>query len=421
MSDIDKPNILVITPQYAPDFGPSAPIYTSLCEDLAGMGCDVTVITGIPHYGGAEKIYANISRQEILRGVRVIRENVISNSKESFLKRATYHSLLNIKFAISAFVQIRRHPIDVILADAPFFWTGLPVLINSVLDGRPFIYIVHEVFPDVLVRLGMIKNKTIIGLLDSVEKFFYSKAKFVSVLSNGFKQNLTAKQVPKAKIFVVPPCVDTEFIKPFFSDSPLRNKWGLSGKFVILYSGNIGLSQDVDILLSAAMLSSDLPDVCFVVVGEGVKKGYLQSKANTMGLRNIQFHSFLPHEMVPELYSIADISLVLLGKEIAVESVPSKAFTIMASGRPLVAVVGENSELESLIKKSGGGFRVPPGDEEALFSAILKLYRNEKLRLDIGAKARNYVVKHYSKEVASKKYFDIINICMTQNKHVATL
>ena len=186
---IDKPNILVITPQYAPDFGPSSPIYTSLCEDLVRMGCNVTVITGVPHYGGAEKFFSNIPCQDVLNGVRIFRENVTPNSKGSFAKRILYHITLNLRFAYSAFLRTKRIPVDVVMADAPFLWSGLPLLVSVIPAQRPFIYIVHDIFPDILARLGTLKSQRVIWFMDKIESFFYAKAFFVSVLSNGFKRN----------------------------------------------------------------------------------------------------------------------------------------------------------------------------------------------------------------------------------------
>jgi colanic acid biosynthesis glycosyl transferase WcaI len=413
-------NLLVVTPYYAPDFGPSAPIYTSLCEDLVKLGCNVTVVTSMPHFGGAERIYNTVPRQEVLRGVLVIRENTVSDSKKSLLKRLVYHLFLNITFAYSVVRRAKQDSSDVILADAPFFWAGLPLLV-AILMRKPYIYIVHDIFPDVLVRLGLITSKLILRALNIIELFFYSRADFVSVLSDGFKQNLMGKKVPASKIVVIPTCVDTDFVKPLPPEGLLRRQWGLDGKFVILYSGNLGLSQDVDILLSAASLSADLSDVRFVVVGEGVRKEYLRSRVEEMGLKNVQFHSFLPRERVPELYSLADVSLVLLNKQIEIESVPSKTFTIMASGRPLIAVVGENSEIEGLINNSGCGIRVPPGDGRVLFTSILRLYQDEKLRFDMGDRARGYAVEHYSKDIASRKYFELINFCAKRGEYVAAV
>jgi colanic acid biosynthesis glycosyl transferase WcaI len=416
-----KPNVLVITPQYAPDFGPSAPIYTSLCEDLARMGCNVTVITGVPHYGGAERFFSDIPSTEILNGVRVFRENVLSDAKGSFTKRILYHVTLNFRFGYSAFLRMKRNPIHVVLADAPFLWSGIPIFTSAIFPKRPFIYIVHDIFPDVLARLGTLRNRAAIWFMDRIERYFYSRAFFVSVLSSGFKRNLMGKGVPENKISIIPSCVDTEFIKPLSSADSLRTEWGLEGKFIVLYSGNIGLSQDLDTLLSVASRFRTMSNLCFVIVGEGVKKQHLQARAAELGLHNLQFRPLLPREMVPALYSTADVSLVLLNREIEVESVPSKTFTIMASGRPIIAAVGENSEVEHLLKVSECGIRVSPCDESALYDAILKLYEDKELRSGLGKSGRNYVLQHYSKNVAAKKYRELITNCIERERNAASI
>jgi colanic acid biosynthesis glycosyl transferase WcaI len=419
--NLDHPNVLLITPQYAPDFGPSAPIYTSICEGLRGMGCNVIVITGMPHYGGAQKVYADTPRQEVLNGVQIFRERVFSNSRASFIKRILYHLSLNLSFTYSAFRRAARSSIDVYLADAPCFWSGLPIFVNAIIRRKPYIYIIHDIFPDVLVRLGVVRNQKIIRFFGLIENYYYSKAAFISVLSDGFKRNLIDKGVPAEKIVVIPPCVDTDFIKPVSIESSLRKEWRLEGKFVVLYSGNLGFSQDLDILLSVAKLFSDRSDICFVIVGEGVKKDYIQSVVVETGLKNIQLHAFLSHEMVPELYSMADISLVLLNKEIEVESVPSKTFTIMASGRPLIAVAGENTELAELLECSGCGIRVQPGNDNELYTAILRLYENSTSRSELGERARKHVLKFYTKGTAAKMYSELINACLKQEEYAPSI
>lgn len=399
---------LVITPQYAPDLGPSAPIYTDLCEDLQRMGCDVTVVTGFPNYAGSDLNYSparGFFEEEMLNGVRILRSYVYRVPKSSLWQRLLYYASFNLFATIAA---SRTGKPDIVLADAPTLWSGLPLLATAILPRIPFIYVVHDIYPDVMQRLGIVNNLPILNFIGRVEAYFYRRSVCVSVLSPGFENNLLKKGVSRAKIAVIPVCVDVDFIRPLPRENPVREAWGLGEKFVVLYAGNIGLSQGLDTTLKAARLLSGYPEIVFALAGEGATKGLLQQAAREDGLENVKFFSFLPRSEVPFIYASADVSLVSLKRDIVVESVPSKTYTIMASGRPVVATIHPDSEVGRLLAQSQCGLCVPPGDADALAQAILRLYEDPSLRAQMGQCGRDHVVQHYSRQVAAKQYYELI-------------
>ncbi|BDG06318.1 glycosyltransferase family 4 protein [Anaeromyxobacter oryzae] len=400
--------VLVVTPQYAPDFGPSAPIYTALCEDLHAMGCDVTVATAFPHYAGAERRWEGprglfVSREQ--NGVKVTRSYVYRVPRSSTWGRLLYHASFNVFATIAA---LRATKPDVVLADAPSLWSGLPLFVHAIFPRVPFIYTVHDIYPDVLIRLGVVRDGVLASAIDRVERFFYARSAKVSVLTPGFKENLVRKRVPPDKIAVIPACVDVDFVRPLPADNEVRREMGLEGRFVVLYAGNIGMSQDLDTLLDAARLLAGDPRVVFVLVGEGPRKAELEARVRADGLGNVRFSPFLPRERVPLLYATADVALVSLKREIVTESVPSKTYTIMASGRPIVATVDPRTEVGSLLEQARCGLCVDPGDARALADAILRLERDDALRADMGARGRAFVVENYSRQVASRSYLELI-------------
>jgi colanic acid biosynthesis glycosyl transferase WcaI len=400
--------VLVITPQYAPDFGPSAPIYTALCEDLQQMGCDVTVATGFPHYAGSDGWFqysGRLFKEERLNGVRVMRTYVYTVPKGTLWRRLLYHASFNI---FSTLASLRAGRPDIVLADAPTLWSGLPLLVMAILPKVPFVYVVHDIYPDVLLRLGVLTNSRLINLIGRVERFFYDRSVQVSVLSPGFKENLVRKGVPEDKIAIIPVCVDVEFVRPLPRDNELRQRWGLADKFVVLYAGNIGLSQGLDIVLEAAKLLIHYPDIVFALVGEGATKQALQATAEESDLSNVRFFSFLPREEVPFIYALADICLVPLKRDIVVESVPSKTYTIMASGRPIIATVDPSTEVGRLLDQAHCGLCAEPENAEALSQAIIRLYQDDLLRKDMGRRSRDFVVEHYSRQVASEQYHRLV-------------
>jgi colanic acid biosynthesis glycosyl transferase WcaI len=400
--------ILVITPQYAPDYGPSAPIYTALCEDLQKAGCDVTVITAFPNYAGSDGTsgrHGKFFEEEFLNGVRIIRTFIYSVPKSSLWRRLLYHGSFNL---FSWLASWRAKNPDAIIADGPSLWSGLPVLLRAIIPGIPFVYVVHDIYPDVLERLGVLHNRRILHLIDRVERFYYARSSKVSVLSEGFRENLMKKDVPKDKIAIIPACVDVDFIQPLTRPSRFRKLWGLQDKFVVLYAGNIGFSQGLEVTLQAAQRLRDCPAITFVLSGAGATKESLQMMARDMGLTNVRFFAFQPREDVPEIYGLADVSLVSLKGDIVVESVPSKTYTIMSSGRPIVATVDQNSEVGRLLKVADCGLCVPFGDPEALARAVRTLYGDCSLRERMGQNGRAHAVEYYSRQRAAALYGDVL-------------
>ena len=400
--------VLVVTPQYAPDFGPSAPIYTALCEDLARMGCAVTVVTAFPHYAGADAAYPKAHRfleEERRHGVRIRRTYVYTVPQKSLWRRLLYHASFNLW---ATWAALRTAKPDIVLADAPTLWSGLPLVVLSILPRVPFIYVVHDIYPDVLVRLGVLSSRRLVQLIERVEQFFYRRASRVSVLSAGFKENLVRKGVPADKIAIIPACVDSEFVQPQPRDNALRQRWGLDGQFVVLYAGNVGLSQGLDSVLDAAQALRGCPDIVFVLVGEGATKPALQALAQERHLGNIRFYPFQAREDVPQVYALADVCLVSLKRDIVVESVPSKTYTIMASGRPIVATVDACTEVGRLLEQAHCGVCVEPENGHALAQAILQLYQDAGLREEMGCRGRAFVVEHYSRQVAAQQYYTLI-------------
>lgn len=403
-----KIKVLVISPQYTPDFGPSAPIYTALCEDLASLGFDVNVITAYPHYGGADNYFKHNKKlisEEEHNSVNVIRSYVFKFSKSSLWRRMLYHLSFNLFSAISA---LRVKKPDIVLADAPTLWSGLPLFVKSLIPGIPFIYIVHDIYPDILVHLGLVRNPKIIKFINQVERVFYNRAAQISVLSMGFKNNLVKKGVPEDKITIIPACVDTDFFHPLPRENKLRDQWNLGGKFVVLYAGNIGLSQGLETVINAAQILRDNKEIVFVIIGEGVSKPALESMVWEKNLSNVMFYPFQPREDVPLVYALADACLVSLKRDIVVESVPSKAYSIMACGRPMIAAVNQESETSSLINHAHCGLWVEPENSVDLSKIIATLYQDKNLRERMGKNGRKYILEHFSRSVATQQYQALI-------------
>jgi colanic acid biosynthesis glycosyl transferase WcaI len=229
------------------------------------------------------------------------------------------------------------------------------------------------------------------------------------VLSEGFRANLLGKSVPSAKLQIIPNFVNTDLMKPFPRQNSFSTEHHLDNYFVVMYAGNIGLSQGLETLLAAANQLQNLPDLRILIVGNGAAKDDLIDLTAKMNLSNVIFLPFQPVDVLPLMYASADVSLVIIRQGISSESVPSKTYTIMASGRPIIASVDSNSEVWNMLNVAECGLCVPPEDPVQLAGAIRELHAKRDLALQMGESGRSYVVNNHSRH----RIVDLYDVLLT--------
>jgi len=395
--------VLVITLFYAPDLGPSAALHEMLCEELVRLGCDVSVISAVPHYPTgrvAKEFRGRLVQRERRQGVDVTRVWVPSVDRARLGLRLLSFFCFQV---LAAFVALTRR-CDVLLASSPALEVLLPVVALGLLRRKPMIYSVHEIYPDVGVKLGVFRHPPVIKAIDWMERRCCRRAGYVRVLSEGYKRVLESKGTPESKLAVIWDWIDTDFISPLPRCNAFSAQWGLDGHFVAMYAGNLGLTQGLEQVVEAARLLEEEPAVRIVLVGDGAAKGNLQQSVERAGLRNVQFVPFQERELLPWVLASADVSLLTLKRGMASDSVPSKCYSIMASGRPIIASVDEGSDTWNMIQRAGCGLCVEPETPHALAGAILDLFRNDAYRARLGALGRAYAVQHHSKLAAAQEF-----------------
>jgi colanic acid biosynthesis glycosyl transferase WcaI len=209
--------------------------------------------------------------------------------------------------------------------------------------------------------------------------------------------------VPDEKMALVYDWVDTDLVHPMPRENAFAREHNLVGKFVVLYAGNIGLSQGLEHVLCAAETLQNCPDIKFVFVGDGANREHLVAESEGRHLENVTFLPFQPRQRLPEVLASADISLVSLQSGIGVSSLPSNTFSILASGRPVIACVDEGSETWNLIKRAEAGLCIPPEKPLELADAILTLKENQVLRESMGQNGRCWAESHHSPQAAAKQ------------------
>ena len=386
----------MLAQHYAPEEVSGAVLATELAEELVLRGHHVTFVTCAPNYprGRVFPGYRNSLRTvENRNGVKVVRVwSYISTSKGFWIRVLNFASFSIMSF-FGAIITPRP---DVIFSYSPPLPLGISAWCLSLLWHVPWVLRVEDLFPDAAIATGVIRNRQAISFFKGLERFLYKKATHISLISEGFRRNLLAKEVSDKKISVSPVWADPDAIHPLPRESDFRKKHTLQGKFVVLYAGNLGITSSLEDVIACAVLLQKHSDIIFVLVGEGSKKYDLEQQA--IGLERVLFLPYQPRALVNEMLASADIGLVTLNVESSPYSLPSKIFNIMASGRPILAITPPMSEVAKLLETSQCGVNVQPGDPDRLAQKILELKSQSLLLQRWGENGRSIVLENYSRK-----------------------
>jgi colanic acid biosynthesis glycosyl transferase WcaI len=383
-------NLVVLTPHFVPDVAPTGTLFTRIVEELATRGHRIEVVTTLPWYRAHQiepGFEGRLTRYEDTPWGRIIRVHPFPGSdKRNIPRRAVSYAGASM---LAALAGARGPEVDVVLAVSPPLTHGLSGWLIARSRGAPLVFNVQDVFPDVAVELGALKNRYLIGAARRAERFCYAISNAVTVLSDDLKDNLVAKGVPPTKVHVIPNFVDVQDIRPLPKENSYRADFGLQGKTIVMYAGNVGLSQSLDIVLDAAAALAYDDDLAFVINGQGAQRSSLEARAR--GMTNVRFIDMQPQERLDEVLAAADVHLVPLKRGLAAASVPSKVYSILAAARPFVASVDTGTEIARLCGSSGAGIAVPPEDAEALTKAIRALVEQPADAERMGRAGRNFV------------------------------
>lgn len=397
--------IIIYSYNYYPEPIGIAPLMTELAEGLVKRGHEVRVVTGMPNYperqiydGYQGKLYMT----ELRNGVAIQRSYVLVRPRPNLLERV----ILDASFVVSSFIHaLRGKRPDVVFLTSP----PLPIAVSAALLGWlhrcPVILNLQDIIPEAAIHVGLLKNKKLIWVFEGLEKFAYRTATKISIIADQFAQNLINKGVPAKKLVTIPNWVDTEFIRPLPKEhNYFRTNYQLEGKFVLMYSGNIGLTQGLETVVKAAKLLVHVPNLIVVIIGEEKAIGRLQKFAKDIGANNVIVAPFQPRECLPEMLAAMDVGLVIQKQNVIAFNLPSKIQPILASGRAIIASVPLNGTAADVVRSSGGGLVVPPEDVNALAGAMWELYKDQEKTENLGKCGRKYALEHYSFQQALDSY-----------------
>ena len=406
-------NLLVLCPHFAPDTAPTGNVMTAITRELAATGHRLHIVTSLPWYRGhrVEPGWRGRPwRTERTEWGRITRVHPFPTDKGNIPARAAgfagFVGLAGLTASLS-----RQRP-DVVLAMSPPLPIGLAGLAVARLRRAPFVFNIQDVFPDVAVELGLLTNRRVIRAASAVERFIYRHADAVTVLSDDLRDNVVAKigqqrARRRTRVEVIPNFVDVEAIRPSDRDNAYRREHDLLGKTVVMYAGNVGFSQSLDLLLHAARALSDRRDVVFVVNGGGAARPGLQEGVAKAGLANVTFVDYQPPERLAEVLAAGDIHVVPLKRGLARASVPSKLYSILAAGRPVLASVDAGTEVARTLEVAGAGVAVEPDDPDSFVKALTGLLDAPARRAELGAAGRRFVESWASPAAVAAAYAEL--------------
>jgi glycosyltransferase involved in cell wall biosynthesis len=393
---------------------PSARVF-ELSRRWVKNGDKVTVLTGFPNHptGIIPAEYRGYRfLEEEKEGIRVVRTYIFAAPNKGFFKRV----LSYVSFMCSAIVQGTRKvgKQDLLIATSPQFFVGIAGLIISRLKGVPFVFEVRDLWPESIVQLGQLKNKTIIRFLEWIEMTLYRKAAHIVGVADSTVKILTERGVPAEKISIIKNGVDLELFTMRSDTEALKRKHGYQGKFIVSYIGTHGLSHALDKVLDAAELLRNEREILFLLVGEGAEKEHLKRKAASLNLKNVEFLDQIGKKQLPEYYALSDIVLVTLRDLPLFRSViPSKIFEIMAMGRPIIISV--DGESRKLVEQAQAGIFCQPENPQEMKEKILYLKTRPAQRLELGRNGRRFVEEHFDRNKLADRYQELLHRILAEH------
>jgi colanic acid biosynthesis glycosyl transferase WcaI len=385
-------NLLVLCPHFAPDVAPTGEVMSAIAAALADRGHRLHVVTALPwyrHHKVEDGWGGRPWRTETTDWGWITRLHPFPTDKTNIPARAVAFGGFTAMSVVAA-TATRMRP-DAVMVMSPPLPLGVAGWLAATFRRAPFVFNVQDVFPDVAVELGAITNPRVIAAASALEKFLYRRSDAVTVLSEDLRDNVGGKlgtHRPE-RVHVIPNFVDTERIAPADRMNSYREQYGLGDRTVVLYAGNVGLSQSLDLLVEAARRFRDRDDVVFVVNGGGSAKDALVESA--AGLDNLKFVEMQPRERLPEVLAAGDLHVVPLKRGLARSSVPSKLYSILAAGRPVLASVDAGTEVATTIERASAGVSVPPEDPDAFCAALTDLLDDPARRTAMGESGRAFV------------------------------
>ena len=398
--------LIVLCPHFEPDMAPTGVVMTRIVHELAARGHELHVVTSLPWYrkhqvetgwAGAlwrieKTTWGSISRVQPFAG----------QTKSNLVRRAVGFILFSYFVGLRAlFAGGFWRRADGVLAMSPPLTLGLIGWHTKLFRGGKLVFNIQDVFPDAAVETGAISNQRVIAAASWLERVSYQRSDSVVLLSDDLANNVQQKLDQKfhKRIKVIPNFVDTQAIVPMSPLTNYRRELGIGESLVVMYAGNVGFSQSLELMIEAARV---LPHVIFVINGEGSARKSLEAKAHA--LSNVKFGDYQDASRLSEVLATGDLHVVPLRRGLGSVSVPSKTYSILAAGRPICAAIDLDTEVPRILAAANAGVCVEPDNQAAFVSAIAAMIGDRKSLEEMGASGRKWVEGHASPQSIAQRY-----------------
>jgi glycosyltransferase involved in cell wall biosynthesis len=392
-------HILIIHQAFASMGEPGGTRHYELARFLASRGHRVTVIASpVSYITGSVSAAAD----EESEGVRVLRARVYSAHHRSFLHRM----LAFLSFMLSSFrIGLGVREVDLVWGTSPPIFQGVTAWALARIKRVKFLFEVRDLWPQFAIAVGVLRNPLLIRLSEWLEGFLYRAADRIMVNSPGYVRHVEERG--GRRVILVPNGADPAMFDPGSKGEGYKKAHGLEGKFVVMYAGAHGMSNDLGVVLDAARLLQDRPEVLIALVGDGKEKPALEAQAARMGLGNVRFLPPVPKSGMAEALAAADACIAILKPlEEYKTTYPNKVFDYMAAGRPIALAI--DGVIREVVEAAGCGVFAEPGDEHALAAAIRQLAENPEASRRMGRAGREYLERNFSREQMAERLVRVV-------------
>ena len=402
--------LLYFVQYFPPEKASGLPIVTDMIEGFAEHGWDVDVYIPTPTRGVTDEVRKEYTkkRKEIhCDGKLTIHRMHLYREGTRMLQRTIRYSIFSLQCLVRGLI---------LPADAIFTGGGPPT--QGIVGGlihkwtkKKFIFNPQDLFPDSLVISGQATEESkIVKLGRKMERFAYKNADVIITITEDMAENIRSKTEDKSKVHVVRNWIDTEKTVPVErSKNTLFDELGLSrGKFYVTYAGNIGMMQSIETIVDAAEKLKDESEIQFIIFGNGSEEENIKNRIAEKQLTNIKMYPLQPLERVSEVYSLGDVSIIPCKPGTGSAGMPSKTWTIMATGTAIIGAFDTGGELDKTLQGAQCGYCVEAGSAEKLADTIKELHVSPEKTEELGHNARKYAVETVSKSKAVGQYIKII-------------
>ena len=389
--------VLLLNQYYPPDTSATAYLLGELTEDM-GRNHDVWVIAGQPSYSPDQLTLppTNVS----LRRVRST-----SFSRSSMAGRLTNYASFLLGSAVAA-ARVPRPDVVFAFTDPPL--AALVGLLMARVRRSRFIYVCWDVYPDIAVALGRVRNPLVVTPWRTLNRLLLRRADTVVAVGRDMCEKLESEGVPPEKLHLIRHWSTVEPPSPDQA-AHARERMEWNGRFVVMHAGNVGLAQNLGMLVEAATLMRDRDDVEFVVLGDGAARHELEREASRRGLERVRFLPRISRHEAQPLLAAADLHFVSHAPGLRGTAVASKVYGLLALGKPFVAAVEEGSEIDRLVHETGAGVRVGPGQAAELAARISEFVDGARDRDAAARSARAAFESDYRREHGTGRYLALLD------------